>query len=126
MHTFLFVAALLAILIGIIHSVLGEVLIFNKMRTRSIVPTQGKPVLKERHVRIIWVSWHLVTVFGFGFSAILFHLSNPAHELTPQPFIKHTIVLTMFVGALLVLWGTKAKHPGWVGLLIVAALVWFN
>ncbi|KRF03386.1 hypothetical protein ASG89_23390 [Paenibacillus sp. Soil766] len=37
-----------------------------------------------------------------------------------------TVAGSMLIGALLILIGTKANHPGWVGLLGVAVLVWFG
>ena len=55
----LIAAAVLAISVGVIHSVLGELLIFNQMREGSFVPKIGKPLLRERNVRILWATWHL-------------------------------------------------------------------
>jgi len=59
MESYLFVAGCLSLALGVIHSVMGEILIFRRMRQGRIIPTNGHPVLKERHVRILWASWHL-------------------------------------------------------------------
>jgi len=109
----LFVAGLLAFLLGLIHSILGEVLIFKRMRDGGIIPTNGGSLLKESHVRILWASWHLVTVFGWAIGALLCWLSISSSEqfLIPS-FVANSIVMTMFAGATLVLFGTKGKHPG--------------
>lgn len=121
----LFAAGLLAFLLGLIHSILGEVLIFKRMRDGGIIPTNGGSLLKERHVRILWASWHLVTVFGWGIGAILcwFSISSSEKIFIPT-FVANSIVMAMIAGATLVLFGTKGKHPGWVILITIAILSW--
>lgn len=65
-NTMYVAGAVLLTLVGLIHSVLGEVLIFSRMRTEGVVPTNGGSVLRERHVRILWATWHVVTVLAFS------------------------------------------------------------
>lgn len=126
MQNYTLAAGILAIAVGLAHSVLGEVLIFNRMRDKGVIPTAGAPLLRERHVRILWVSWHLVTVFGCAIGAILLRLSHSFSESNLQLFVENTIVVSMLVSALLVLVGTKGMHPGWLGLLGVAVLIVVN
>ena len=126
MNVYLITAGCLTFIVGLVHSILGEILIFRKMRQKGFIPTQGGPILKERNVRIIWASWHLVTMFGWGLSVILVRLSFPSSEQTLQVFVENTILLSMFVASLLVLVATKGKHPGWLGLLGVAILLWLK
>ena len=117
----LITAGALSLLIGIIHSVLGEVLIFSRLRQGSIVPTVGGERLRERHVRILWANWHLVTILGFACAALLFRAG--LHPSLPfQPFMTTTITWAMAAGGLLVLYATKGRHPGWAGLLAIAVL----
>ena len=123
MESYLFAAGCLSLALGLIHSVMGEILIFRRMRNGKIIPTNGHPVLKERHVRILWASWHLVTIFGWGLGVILLRHSLPSSEHTSQLFIEHTILFSMLSGALLVFIATKAKHPGWIVLLSIAILL---
>lgn len=40
-------------------------------------------------------------------------------------FISRTSIVAMLIASVLVLYGTKAKHPGWIGLLGVAILIGF-
>lgn len=61
---YLATAAGLAVLIGIVHSFLGERLIFRKLRDGSFVPDREAPPLSARNVRILWATWHLASVFG--------------------------------------------------------------
>ncbi len=124
MNSYLVAAAVLALVVGLVHSVLGETLIFRRLRQRSLVPTNGGNVLLERHVRILWASWHVLTVFGGLIAFQLWQLAaNPA---AGRGSLAGAIVVAMILGSLLVLVGTKGRHPGWVGLLGVAALVWMS
>lgn len=126
MPSYLFLAGLLAIVVGVIHSVLGEIMIFKRMRVSGIIPTDGRPLLRESHVRILWATWHIVTLFGFGIAAILFHMSSDSTASLSQPYILNAIAVSMLTSAALVLVATKAKHPGWIGLLVVAILCWLS
>ena len=121
MKIILIVAAVVAIVVGVVHSVLGEVLIFNKLRTSGVVPSKSAPPLQERNIRILWSTWHLASVFCWAFTGILISLA-----LDPKSVGTAALNATTFAfvgGSLLVLVGTKGRHPGWIGLLVVAILV---
>ena len=126
MQNAMFAAGLLAIVVGLIHSVLGEFLIFSRMRNEGVIPTVGESLLRGRHVRILWASWHIVTVFGWAIGAILLRLAFPSAENLVQVFVENTIIIAMLFSSLLVLVGTKAMHPGWLGLLGVAVLIFLS
>jgi hypothetical protein len=118
------VAGILAIATGLAHSVLGEILIFRHLRNGGIVPSMGAPPLRERNIRIIWASWHLITVFGLAFAGVLLRLAFVPQGYSLHSLIVSAIVIAYFGGAVLVLVGTKGRHPGWIALSIVAALTW--
>ncbi len=126
MNRYFVVAAALVLVVGLVHSVLGEMLIFRRQRQDGLVPTNGGKVLGEGHVRILWATWHVVTVFAWCFAAVLIHLSFPSASGTSNGFVVQAIALAMLAGSALVLIGTQARHPGWVGLLGVAVLVWLG
>lgn len=126
MNIYLATAAVLAFLVGLVHSFLGERLIFGRLRQGRLVPTNGGSLLQERHVRILWASWHILTVFGWCIAAVLLWLSLPSSNPSSALFIEQAIVFSMLAGSALVLLGTRARHPGWVGLLAVAAFVWLG
>lgn len=126
MNIYLATAAVLAFLVGLVHSFLGERLIFGRLRQGRLVPTNGGSLLQERHVRILWASWHVLTVFGWCIAAVLLWLSLPSSNPSSALFIEQAIVFSMLAGSALVLLGTRARHPGWVGLLAVAAFVWLG
>lgn len=126
MNGYFVAAAALAFLVGLVHSVLGERLIFRRLRQGGLVPTNCGGVLGESQLRILWATWHIVTVFGWCLAAILLRWSHPAASVGLDGFGVQAIVLAMLLASALVFFGTQAKHPGWVGLLGVAVLVWLG
>lgn len=117
-----FAAGFLTIAIGVIHSFLGERLIFRRMRSGGLIPTDGGRVLREPHVRILWATWHLATAMGMGLAAVLFWLALPTSRSLGQSPAAVAIMGTMAASSGLVLVATKGKHPGWAGMLCVAVL----
>ncbi len=126
MNSYFIVSACLAFILGLIHSILGEVLIFRHMRKGLIIPTDGGSILKERNVRILWASWHIVTIFGWGFGAILLRLSFPSSQYAFQTTVEAAILFSMLAASLIVLIGTKGRHPGWFVLLGIAIFLWLG
>ncbi|MGW9686351.1 hypothetical protein [Flagellimonas sp. 2504JD1-5] len=126
MNTYFLAAGILCILLGLAHSIFGEILIFNGKRNKgSIVPTKKNPGLRTRHLRIIWANWHLSSVFGWCLGAILIKIALTYNDLNHEigTFIVRAIICTIFTGSLLVLVGTKGKHPGWIVLFVIGILL---
>ncbi len=123
MNAYLIIAAVLLTVVGIVHSLLGEKLIFSKLRSAGLVPTLAPQPLQQRHIRIIWATWHIVSLLGFGIGGFLYCIALPNNTLDFNFVMKSAIALPLLLSALLVLVATKAKHPGWVGLLAVSLLV---
>lgn len=122
-NSYFVAAALMAFVIGLIHSILGERLVFQRMRTSGIIPVNGGAVLAESNVRILWASWHIVTVFGWCLAVALWWLADPSNAHLASSGISQAIAGALLAGSALVLLGTKGKHPGWAGLLGGAMLV---
>ncbi len=123
MNVYLLCASILTVLIGLVHSYLGEHLIFSKLRAEGLIPTKVMPPMSESNIRIIWASWHLVTVFGFCVAAIMYWLGLPNTDTERFVWMGYGLAAAMLFSSLLVLIATKGKHPGWIGLLIVGILV---
>ena len=121
MEVYTFMAGWLAIVVGLVHTLLGERLIFSRMRKQGVIPAFGQPVLRERHVRVLWASWHIVSIFGWALGLQLIHAARPFTELGVLQFSLRSIVIAMLCSSVLVLVATKGRHPGWIGLLVVAA-----
>jgi hypothetical protein len=127
MNAALLVAAVGLTLVGAAHSVLGEILVFRALRTRGVVPTgDGHPVLRERQVRILWASWHLVTLLGWALAALLWRLGTVPSDAALAVWVADVTGLATLTGGMLVLYATRGRHPGWAALLVVAALVWWR
>lgn len=127
MNAYFIAAAGLAFIVALVHSILGEIMIFRRLRKPGrIIPSDGGAILFGSNVRILWASWHALTVFGWGMAAILALLARPAAHGLHDGAIAQTIMLSMLAGSALVLIATKARHPGWAGLLGVAALIWLG
>lgn len=127
MNRYLVAAAVIAFLVGLVHSVLGEKLIFQRLRVGArLVPTKGGGGLGEGHVRILWASWHIVTVFGWCIGAVLLRLSLPAATAGLAGFVAFAFAIAALAGSALVFIGTRARHPGWVGLLAITVCVWLG
>ena len=122
MQALYLVASGVAALTALVHSVLGERLIFRHLRHRGVVPALGAPPLQPRNVRILWATWHLASVFGLAFCGVLLGLGLDV--IAPDTLVTGAIVFAYFGGALFVLVGTRGRHPGWIALLAVAALTW--
>jgi len=122
MNWYFTTAGMLTFAIGLVHSLLGERLIFRRLRLDEFIPTQGGQLLREPHVRILWASWHLVTVMGWCIAVLLFWMTLPSARHQVPAIVVQTVVVTMLVSSLLVFAGTKGKHLGWAGLLAVAVL----
>ncbi|ATQ77352.1 hypothetical protein CR152_24735 [Massilia violaceinigra] len=114
--------SILMIIVGVVHSVFGERLIFSRLRAGGLIPTDGGSHLLERHVRILWATWHLSSVLGWAAAFILLYASNAA----VPALVIDALVVAAAAGGMLVLVGTHGKHPGWIALLIVALLVWYG
>ena len=122
MNTYFASAATLAFFTGLAHSVLGEITVFAKMRQGQLVTTSGGSMIGRAHVRILWASWHVATVFGWFAAATLFLLASRPVPAEVRLFLLVGVSAAMLLGSLLVLYGTKGRHPGWVAMLLVAVL----
>ena len=122
MNAWLLAAAALAFATGLAHTVMGEMLIFQRLRRGSVVPTFGGEVLREGHVRILWASWHVLTLLGWCMAAMPVALAVwPASDMTRA--LARLIGLGMSAAAMTVLIATRGRHPGWLALSVVALLI---
>ena len=118
MNVLLAAAAVLALIVGLVHSVFGEILIFRRLE-----PSPDGARAHRRPFDILWACWHIATVMGLSLAALLWALAT-----MPEPFPLRTVLVVAIASAyavsgVLVLVGTRARHPGWIGLLGVAVLV---
>lgn len=120
------IAGALAAFTGMAHSVLGERLIFTRLRNGGLVPNGAAPPISERHTRILWATWHIASVFGLAFAGVLIKLALSPSGTTLRSILLIAIISAYLGSSILVLIGTKGKHPGWIALLAVAVLTWLG
>ena len=123
MNAWLVAAAAVIALTGLAHSVGGEWMIFRALRRGGVVPSGGQPILRGYQTRILWATWHLVTVLGWALAALLLWLALPEAHAASGGVIERGTALTLAAGGALVLWSNRGRHPGWVALFTAAALV---
>lgn len=124
MQPLLATAAILAAATGVVHSLLGERLIFRHLRRSSLVPSLPAPPLQARNVRILWATWHLASVFGWALAALLWQLALEPGVALSARYVLGAVAGGFLVGALFVLVGTRGRHPGWIALGAVGVLSW--
>ncbi|MFK7915173.1 MAG: hypothetical protein AB8B93_14765 [Pseudomonadales bacterium] len=113
----LVIAAGLLTATALIHSALGERLIFSRLARIA-------PALTSRQRGILRASWHVVSVCGLAFALQLLLLAGSV--LGAQYWIALTIAAALLGSALLVLVCTRARHPGWVALALAGLLAFFG
>jgi hypothetical protein len=121
MNTWLAAASVLTSLVAIGHSVIGEWVIFRGLRTSGVVPTQV-PGLRAFEVRILWASWHVVTLLGLLLAWLMWGWAAPQPAVLASTHALPAIALTFTASAVLVAYATRGRHPAWIALLLVAAL----
>jgi hypothetical protein len=123
MNVLLSVAGLLSVLIGIVHSVLGEKLILVPLFERGGVPKLlGSSDFARRTLRF---AWHLTTVLLAGIGTVIIALSLA--PLEPRTvWVLHVFAVTFGACSLISLFGARAKHFSWWVFLIIAVLLWIG
>lgn len=120
-------AAVVLAIVALTHSVLGEIMVFRGLRVRGWVPTSGRPVLRESQVRILWGTWHLTSVLGWALSALLWRLgTHPWNDTALASWVADVAGVATLASGVLVFYATRGRHPAWVPLLAISALVWWR
>jgi hypothetical protein len=121
MQVALLVAAGLAVITAVAHSILGERLILIPLFRREDLPRLlGSEWLTKRTLRF---TWHLASVAWWGFAALL--LLFAADHGSSQHAGLRIIAATALCSSVLTAITTNGRHPGWIAFLVVALLAWF-
>jgi hypothetical protein len=128
MNPWLSSAAALCVLVALVHSVLGEWRIFRHLRRpHHLVPTEGGTVLREFQLRIVWGTWHGLSVMGLGLAAVLVWLATSADARAASGgVVEACLAAALATTGLIVLVSNRGRHPAWLALLGVAGLVWMG
>lgn len=120
MSSSLVVAAVLAVLIAIVHSSLGERYILVRLLRRENLPKLFGGV--EFTKNTLRFAWHLTSVAWCGLAAVLVVLAGS--EGVSAPRLARVVSITFGVTALLALVGSKGRHLSWIVFLAIALLTW--
>ena len=120
MQGWLYLAAVLAVLIGAAHSRLGERYILVRLFRRDSIPHLfGGRAFTVNTLRF---AWHVTTLAWWGFAAILLLIAADAASTTALlQVVAGTFLLTALVAAA----GSRLRHLSWLvfGAIGVIALV---
>ena len=111
-------AAVLAVMLGAGHSLLGERALIGPILTLDTLPV----ILgSRRHTRaVLRFAWHLTSLLWWGIAAVLVVMQMAPATLN-RPFLWMIVVVFGFSGVLAV-WSTAGRHKSWVYFFAIAAL----
>lgn len=110
-------AALLILLLGLAHSILGERYILVRLLRRSDLPKIFGS--SEFTIQTLRFAWHITTVAWFGLGALL--LAAIDGQLDSQSAIQ-IIGYTAIASGVLPLVFTRGKHLSWLVLFAIGGL----
>ena len=113
----LYFAAILAIVLGTAHSLLGERYILTRLFRRNDLPKLFGG--SDFTVRTLRFAWHITTVAWFGFAALLVHAGRG--DLTVTGMLQ-IIGLTFVASGFLPLIITRGKHLSWLVLFVIGGI----
>ncbi len=115
----LLVAAALAFLLGLGHSVLGERYILRRLFRRADLPHLfGSDVFTKRTLRF---AWHLTTVVWWGVAATMLLLGY-GHARGGLQVLGITAFASAFVTAV----GSRLRHPAWIVFILIGIGIWLG
>ena len=116
MQIFLYLAALLAFGIGIVHSYFGEKYVLIRLFRREDLPKLFGS--SDFTVKTIRFAWHVTTVAWWGFAAILILMAHPPLKLQDVGTVIGCVFIIHFLIALI---GSKGKHLSWIVFLLIGS-----
>jgi len=116
----LYIAALLLVLLGAVHSYLGERLILRRLFRREDLPkVLGSAAFTKQTLRF---TWHMTTVLLLGLAGVLAVLATSPADTGVR--VKMVVAITVLVSAIVSLVGARGRHFSWGVLLLAALLIW--
>ncbi len=124
MNALLAVAAGVILLVGLVHSVLGERYILIRLFRRTDLPKLfGSDVFTRRTLRF---AWHLTSVVWWGVAALLIVAARARSGSLAVADVGAVLAATALLSAVVTFVGSRGRHLAWTAFLAVAALVWLG
>jgi len=118
----LMIGTILLLIIGIIHSYLGEKYLLIRLFRREDLPKLlGSDWFTKRVLRF---AWHLTTLAWWGFAAILYVLSAPSVDIRSEILLIVTVVFAL--SGIVSLLFTRGKHLSWLIFFTIAATSYYS
>jgi hypothetical protein len=117
----LFAASVLVIM-GVVHSYLGERFVF-----RRLFRLENLPLLRNdrRYTEnVLRYAWHLTSVTWWAFAACLVILWAMANN--PGPTIAKCAALLCFISGATIVATAGVRHPAWSLFLLAGVLAWLG
>ncbi|MCH1883370.1 hypothetical protein [Agrococcus sp. ARC_14] len=111
----LVVAAALVALLGIAHSILGEVAIIRPMERQTQLPKLRGADFPLNTIRF---AWHVTSLLALGFAVVLLQLASGI----PPHAVVAAIGWTLLACSVLPLVWSRGRHPSWIIFIIAGAL----
>ena len=112
----LIAGAILLILIGFIHSYLGEKYILIRLFKRENIPhLMGSDWFTKQTLRF---AWHITTIAWWGFAAIFYVLANP--QADNQHYILIIVAAVFAISGFISLIFSRGKHLSWLFFFVIA------
>jgi len=123
MNAYLLVSGVLAILMGLAHSLIGEWLILRPLRSEGLPAVRGS----GRHTKsTLRFTWHVTSVLGFGTAAILLYFARQPSFDPGAVFVLRALSVSYFICFGVSIVGSRARHPSWLVFLVIALLTWLS
>ncbi len=120
MNPALVAAAVLALAIGLAHSVLGERYILIRLFRRDLPKLHGSPWFTRQTLRF---AWHLTTIAWWGFAIQLGFLARADTSADGGRVTLIVIAIVFGLSGLVTLVFSRGKHFAWIVFLAIAALI---
>jgi ABC-type transport system involved in cytochrome c biogenesis permease component len=119
MNPQLAIAGVLAALLAVTHSWLGERWIIQPVLAIENMP----PLFGSRRgmKKILRFAWHLTSVFVMGMAAVLLHYSQAAKDVA----VLTILAGTYFISAIMTVVVSRGRHYAWIVFLTIGLLTWF-
>lgn len=121
MNVWYLTAAALLIVLGALHSLLGERLVIARLREHEPLPE----LLGSRRFmgQVLRLTWHITTVLMWAIAGLLIYWARTGNDSYPETAI---VVITLLVSAVISAAIARGKHFSWWVLLAAAGLVWWG
>ena len=122
MNFYLLISAIIIIVIGVVHSIVGEKLIIIPTLKLELPQIGGSDLIAGRTLRF---AWHLTTLVWWAIAAMLISFAN--QPLTPPAMIAVQIFsVAFFLSGITSLVIARGKHFSWYVFLTVSLLMWLG